>query len=142
MTCVFFGHRDAPPTFCATLRKTIEELVHEGVTTFYVGHQGNFDLMVRQEFYRVKENDQHIDCVVVLAYPPFCCKQSWELETLYPCGLENKPRRYAMEHRNKWMLEKADVVVAYVERKWGVTVQNVERARRKGIRVVLLPREM
>ena len=43
----FFGHREVTHNIRPKLTETIEKLiVDEGVTEFYVGHQGQFDSMV------------------------------------------------------------------------------------------------
>lgn len=143
MVCVFFGHRDAPSTLRSVLRQTIEHLiVGEGVENFYVGNQGNFDLMAQQELCNAKKRYPHIIYEIVLAYPPAPFHSFALGETLYPFGLENKPRRYAIDYRNKWMVEHADIVVSYVERSWGGAAKSVRMAKRRGIRVIALPREM
>ena len=38
--------------------------------------------------------------------------------TTYP-PLEENPKRFAITKRNEWMVEQADVVVAYVKHDWG-----------------------
>ncbi len=45
--CCFFGHRNAPDSIKTLLEKEIENLIISGIAdSFYVGNQGNFDLMV------------------------------------------------------------------------------------------------
>ena len=44
--CTFFGHREYYGLDAAVLRDTIEDLIHQGVDTFYIGKQGGFDGMV------------------------------------------------------------------------------------------------
>ena len=44
MTCCFFGHREVTHNIRPKLTAIIEKLITEnGVTEFYVGHQGQFD---------------------------------------------------------------------------------------------------
>ena len=50
--------------------------------------------------------------------------------TVYP-GLENVPRRFAISHRNRYMVDKADFVVAYVTHSWGGAAQTLEYANQK-----------
>ena len=50
--------------------------------------------------------------------------------TVYP-GLENVPRRFAISHRNRYMVDMADFVVAYVTHGWGGAAQTLEYANRK-----------
>ena len=37
-----------------------------------------------------------------------------KIPTVYPEGLEAVPPRYAIDKRNRWMLQQSDVVVTYV----------------------------
>ena len=142
MTCVFFGHRDAPAVISSAISQMIEMLIVEkGIDVFYVGHQGGFDKMVYRELCRAKKKYPHIDCVVVLAYPPVRGER-WELETLYPFGLERKPRAYAILSRNAWMVERADIVVSYVTREFGGAAKAVSLAKRRGCEIFSLLREM
>ncbi len=138
MVCVFFGHRDASPTISSAIFQMIEALiVQKGIDTFYVGHQGGFDKMVYRELCRAKKKYPHVDCIVVLAYPP-TQREKWELETLYPFGLERKPRAYAILSRNRWMVEQADVVISYVTRDFGGAAQAVSLAKKKGCEIFSL----
>ena len=142
MVCAFFGHRDAPTAISSAISQMFEMLIVEkGIDVFYVGHQGKFDKMVYRELCRAKKKYPHIDCVVALAYPP-AQGEKWELETLYPFGLERIPRSYAILARNAWMVEQADVVVSYVTRQFGGAAKAVSLAKRKGREIFSLPCEM
>lgn len=47
--CTFFGHRECPDSVEPQLRGVLEMLIVEhGVDMFYVGHQGQFDALVRR----------------------------------------------------------------------------------------------
>ena len=47
--------------------------------------------------------------------------------SVYPEGIETVPKKFAIHYRNKWMLDKTDIVVTYVTRNfggaWGVEQQ-------------------
>lgn len=45
-SCTFFGHRECWELDAGRLCGAIEELIQQGVDTFYVGNQGGFDAMV------------------------------------------------------------------------------------------------
>ena len=51
-------------------------------------------------------------------------------EIIYP-EIEHIPPRFGISHRNKWMVEKADSVIAYVEHGWGGAYQTYQHAKRK-----------
>lgn len=139
MRCTFFGHRDAPSKIEGTIRETIERLISEGVTCFYVGNNGNFDSMVHRQLKQLREKYPHIRYYVVLAYMP-TVKDEFDItdygETIYPEGLESVPLRFAINKRNQWMVEKADIVVTYVKYSTGGAAHAKKLAVRKGKRVV------
>ena len=56
--------------------------------------------------------------------------------TVYP-PLETVPRRFAISHRNRWMVEASDVVVAYVLHDWGGAATTLRYAKQKDRRIIL-----
>ena len=80
-----------------------------------------------------------IRSVLILAYPDHPAYDAALYDgSVYP-GLENVPGRFAISYRNRWMVERADCVVAYVEYGWGGAAQTMDYARRKHKRVVQYP---
>lgn len=139
-SCTFFGHRDCPDTIKASLEKTIEDLiVHENVSVFYVGNQGQFDAYVRGILRKLAAKYPAISYAVVLAYMP---RQVSEYEdfsdTMLPEGIENIHPRYAISWRNKWMLDRSDFVISYVTHSWGGAAKYVADAKRHGKIVIPL----
>ena len=120
MICTFFGHRDAPLEVKPFLREILLDLIeHQDVKRFYVGNQGNFDAMARS-LLRELETARGIQYDVVLAYPPRNNDPFYEAYyTIWPEGMETVPRRFAIEYRNKWMIDHSDIVVTYVARSFG-----------------------
>ena len=55
---------------------------------------------------------------------------------IYPT-LRDVTQRSAIPQRNEWMVDSADVVVAYVTHEWGGAAKTLEYARRCGKRVML-----
>ncbi len=132
MICTFFGHRDTPPEIKNLLWLVISELIEkQGVKRFYVGNQGNFDAMAHSllaEF----EQTHGIEYEIVLAYLP---KQEDPRcgvnHTLLPEGIETVPPRFAIEYRNKWMIDRSDIIVTYVCRSFGGAAKFKEMAQKK-----------
>ena len=56
---------------------------------------------------------------------------------LYP-PLEGTPPKFAISKRNEWMMESADLIIAYVERGYGGAYQALQTARRRGKRIINL----
>ncbi len=139
LACTFFGHRDCPVAIKPALQKRIEELIHQGVDTFYVGNQGSFDAYVRSTLCQLKKQYPHIRYGVVLAYLPTARQtQQPDDDTMFPEGLENIHPKFAIDRRNRWMLKQADFVICYVSRGWGGAAQYVDAARRQGKTVICL----
>lgn len=117
MTCTFFGHRFVPQKIEPTLWSTLIDLIeNHGVDLFYVGNHGDFDAMVRRVL-RELSAKYPIRYSVVLAYMP---EKKGEFDTadysntILPEGIEAVPKRFAINYRNKWMIEQSDIVVTYV----------------------------
>ena len=130
--CTFFGHRNAPPGIKASLRQVLSDLIErQGVKQFYVGNQGSFDTMVRNllaEF----ELTYGIRYEVVLAYMPKRNDPLYDPEhTVLPEGIETVPPRFAIEYRNKWMIDHSDIVITYVHRSFGGAAKFKELAEKK-----------
>ena len=141
MVCTFFGHRDASESIRAILRSTLTDLTEKrGADTFYVGSQGRFDHMVLSELKELSKRYPHIRYYVVLAYMPGKRDMSdtdESIKTVYPDGLENVPRRFAIDKRNRLMIEWSDAVVTYV-RSPGGAAKYKDIAERRGKEIIEL----
>ena len=137
-TCCFFGHREVTHNIREKLKATIEKLITEdNVTEYYVGHQGQFDNMVYSVLKELKAKFPQIRYTVVLAYmPDKHIKELYGEDTLFPDGLENVPKRFAISKRNDWMISHSDIAVCYVWKITGGAAKFWEKAETKGLRVV------
>ena len=137
MICTFFGHKDCNID-TQLLMDTIEQLINEEVTLFYVGHQGTFDAKVRYCLRMLMPVHPEVRYAVVLAYAP------WERnyrgldmsDTIYP-EIEGHPKS-AIIRRNYWMIEKSEVCVCCIDHTWGGAYVMAKRARRRGLRMISL----
>lgn len=99
------------------MHKTIIDIIEScSVDLFYVGNHGQCDHMVSGLLQELSEK-YSIKYYVVLAYIPVrnnqtVCYES--INTILPDGIEFVSKRYAINYRNKWMIEQADYVVTYV----------------------------
>ena len=135
--CTFFGHRDCPSTVKPALREAILELVHKhNVTMFYVGDSGVFDAYCRSI---LKELD--LSYAVVLSRMPGKPTEYDDFsDTMLPEGIvEGGPPRFAIERRNKWMIEQSSYVICYLRhRMYGGAAKFVAMAERKNKTVINL----
>lgn len=137
MVCTFFGHRDAPDTIRPLLQETLTELIErQDVRHFYVGNQGNFDAMARSVLAEL-QTTYEIRYEVVLAYMPQETDPFYKnIPTVLPEGIEAAPRRFAIDRRNRWMIERSDIVVTYVIRSFGGASKFREIARKKKKQII------
>ena len=137
MIVTFCGHREVnkPEKIWKWLYETVEELILEGADCFYLGGYGQFDAMAADVVRELKQKYQGIRSVLVLPYLDREYDTSGYDESIYP-PLENAPRRYAISKRNEYMVDKADVVVAYVVYGFGGASKTLRYAERKHKRIV------
>ena len=136
MTCCFFGHKVTPSTAAHLIEETINKLISEqGVTSFLVGNQGQFDAMALSVLRNMKIKHPSIMYNVVLAYMPSVGSAEWNPyeygETMLPKGIEVVHPRYTISWRNKWMVNESDIVVCYINRSWGGAAKYVEMATKR-----------
>ena len=118
-----------------------QKLIEQGATTFYLGGYGAFDLLAASVLRAQKKRYPQIELILVLAYLNTGRNTSGYDSTVYP-PLETVPRRFAISHRNRWMVESADVVVAYVLHDWGGAATTLRCARQKKKQIISYRDEM
>lgn len=136
-TCTFFGHRDTPQTVKASLQAVLCDLIEQGVDRFYVGNQGNFDAMAAA-LLKELEQSRGIRFEIVLAYLPKERDPFFETHSILPEGIENVPPRFAIEYRNKWMIDHSDIVITYVRCSFGGAAKFKTLATKKNKTVIEL----
>ena len=137
VACTFFGHRECYGLDSQVLRQVIEDLIRKGVDTFYVGNQGQFDSAVYNCLKQLRKEHPHIRICVVLAYLPTEIKEYDDMaDTMYP-EIECHPK-FAIERRNRWMIEASDYCLCYINHTWGGAYKFACLARRCGKTVINL----
>ena len=112
-----------------------QKLIEQGATTFYLGGYGAFDLLSASVLRAQKKRYPQIELILVLAYLNTGRNTSGYDSTVYP-PLETTPRRFAISHRNRWMVEASDVVVAYVLHDWGGAATTLRCAKQKKKQII------
>lgn len=118
-----------------------QRLIEQGATTFYLGGYGEFDRLAASVLRAQKKQNPQIELVLVLAYLNTGRDTSGYDSTVYP-PLETVPHRFAISHRNRWMVESADVVVAYVLHDWGGAATTLRCAKQRKKSIILYRDEM
>ena len=115
-------------------------MIHQyGVDVFYVGHQGNYDRMVRGLLRELAVEYPHIRYWIVLAYlpgkhPPV--ERDELAHTLLPEGMESVPQRFAILYRNHWMVEHSQHVITCIRYPKGGAARFAQKAEKRGCHVV------
>ena len=143
MTVAFCGHAQISQSekIEKWLYDVTQKLIEQGATTFYLGGYGAFDSLAASVLREQKKRYSQIELVLVLAYLNTGRDTSGYDSTVYP-PLETVPRRFAISHRNRWMVESADVVVAYVLHDWGGAAKTLRCAKQKKKQIISYRDEM
>lgn len=121
------------------MQSTLIDLIeNKNVDSFYVGNQGDFDIMVRSNLKSLRIIYPYISCYVVVAYKPNKKLSNDYLEYIYPDELKNIFPKYAIIERNNWMINKSDYVVTYVENSVGGAARFKSVSEKKGLTVINL----
>ena len=124
MVVSFCGHRN--------VYDEIEKLIVAGVDTFYFGSKSEFDRFCYVVVSILKEKYPHIVSVLVIPYINKDYDKSLYDISEYP-PIENVPKRLAIIKRNRWMVDKSDVVVAYIRNNFGGAAMMFDYAERKDV---------
>ena len=134
----------------ASLKKKIEQTIFENIQScdeilFYCGGYGEFDHLCESVCRDVKA--KIANCKLAFITPYITEAQQKKMNSLinekrfdmiiYP-PLEKVPSRIAISRRNEWMIDHADLVIAYVTHSYGGAYHTLEYAHRKGKRVINL----
>ena len=97
-------------------------------------------LMVHQWLQCVEYQKEHQNVSLVFVTPYMTMeyqKNYLELykklydEIVYP-DIEDKPMKFAISYRNRWMVEKSDFVICYIDCDYGGAYQTYKHAKRQG----------
>ena len=116
----------------------LQEKIGNCSAKMYLGGYGDFDQLAYDCCKEYKLEHPNISLVFVSPYLTLAYqknrlqheKTSYD-EILY-FGMEEKPLRYAIYYRNRYMVEKADVVIAFVLHSWGGAYATYQYAKKKG----------
>ena len=131
-----------PVTFCGhgkinysdetknRLKTEIEKAISKGETEFLLGGYGNFDLLAVRILKTLKSQYPQIKSTLVIPYIDRDYDTCLYDDSVYP-PLENVPRKFAIFKRNEWTVDKANIIIAYVEHDCGGAARTLKYAVRK-----------
>lgn len=132
MNVTFCGHAEMTnrEPVRAWLFSVTKALIERGATTFYLGGYGSFDALAAAVLRQQKETFPDIELILVRAYLQGEMDGFGYDDSVYP-PLEAVPPRFAIAKRNQWMVQKSDVVVAYVTHDWDGAATTLRYAKGK-----------
>ena len=138
MTITFCGHSNC--LFSDEEKEILKQLLIKEIRKnptckFYLGGYGDFDSLCLRTLRELKKEFQDIELIF---FTPYIDKNYSKLEfatyhyddVIFP-PIESVPRKFAIIKRNEWMVEEADLVIAYVQYSWGGAAKTLEYAKRK-----------
>lgn len=149
-TVAFFGHRyiDNPPRVEELLEEQIRKLINEKeYVEFLVGRNGDFDRCVSSAVLRVRKNyrDGNSSLVLMLPYPTAEYLNNEEYFHRFYTDVEISYKaskaypKAAIQIRNREMVDRADLVICYIEENVGGAWKTVQYAIAKGKDIIKLP---
>ena len=148
MIITFIGHRtiyNQKELYEKIKRVIIQNIQSSEYVLFYCGGRGDFDNLCEAVCHSVKKDG--VNCEIVYVTPYITKSEQNKMNNefttekfdsiIYP-PLEHIPLRLAIKRRNEWMIERADLVIAYVEHEYGGAYNGVCFAHKKKKKVINL----
>lgn len=148
-TVAFFGHRDFYVHHrCENkLIPILKGLINtKEYVDFLVGRNGEFDIFASSYVKRAKNElwDCNSSLILVLPYPTAEFRNSEEYFVKYYDEVEICEKsaiahyKSAMQIRNREMVDRADLIICYIERKNGGAFQSIQYAEKQGKTIINL----
>ena len=119
----------------------IDNTQNEDNIVFYCGGYGDFDNLCAKVCKLIKDTRPNCEVVFVTPYiskshQAISTQKLYDL-TMYP-PLESVPLKFAISKRNEWMIDQADLVIAYIDHTYGGAYKSFGYAKKKKKRVINL----
>lgn len=141
MVVAFCGHASyvENPMDENRVLRFLENEIRECAVEFFLGEYGAFDSFAYRCAKKYKDKHPQSKLIFIAPYISYSIEYTGYLnecfdEIIYP-PLENVPLKYAIVHRNRWIVNEADLIVSYVSHKYGGAYATYSYARRKNKRI-------
>jgi hypothetical protein len=148
-TVAFFGHRVIPEQFKVEvlLEEQIRKLINEKeYVDFLVGRNGDFDICAASSIYRVRKNYRSDNSSLILVLPYMTAEYNnnikyfeefySEIEISYTAS-KSHPKS-AIVKRNREMVDRADLIICYIEHNEGGAYKTINYAKSKNKKIINL----
>lgn len=143
--CAVTGHRVLEISFDKNnVKKVLLELINNGYDTFLIGMALGFDTVCFQLLSEIKK-EKDIKIIACIPCPTQSYKFSKKQKKLYDEMVSTADEKIilspsydekCMQRRNKYMVDNCSVLLAYLRRDFGGTVNTVKYAQKKGIKII------
>ena len=140
-SCAFTGHRELPQDFSySSLKKQVERLILDGVSVFYVGMARGFDLMAAKAVISLKKKYPQVKMIACIPfynqekyYTPLEKRRyaSYLKKADEQAVLSEHYKKGCLHERNRYMADRADVLVALLRENTGGTAYTVGYFKKK-----------
>ena len=148
LCCTFAGHRDLflPDAERKIITALDSILESDDEFVFYTGGMGEFDSKCTSAVRTVRHRFQEKRLRLVLVLPYMTNRVNTDknyFETEYddvmiPIDLADIYPKAAIRKRNRWMVDRSDILLACVYRDFGGAYDTMQYALRKGVKVINL----
>ena len=145
----FTGHRDIEKSEYDALAKrlflTVDALYREGVYTYYCGGAVGFDTVAAVTVLNMKAHYPHLRLVMAIPCPEQSARWRDADRALYESILRRADEvvtvspsytNTCMMKRNRYMVDRAEVLISYVKRETGGSAATKRYAIKKGLRIL------
>ena len=140
-----FGHREIRDLYSMEegLVKLLKELIQaKPYVVFLVGRNGEFDEYAASVIKRMRReiNDESSELDLVLPYTVSDIEyyEKYYDDVIIPERSSAAHHKNAITQRNRWMIERSDLIVCYVERENGGAYDALRYAERLGKQIINL----
>ena len=144
MIITFCGHAQFSKSekYQRTVLDFLKRTVGDQAADMYLGGYGNFDSFAYGCCLKYKESHPNISLVFITPYvTPEYMKNRFECQStkydsvIYP-EIEDKPLKFAITYRNRWMVEKADYVVCFITHSYGGAYKTYQHAKKCNKKII------
>lgn len=149
MVVTFCGHSTfiSNPEYKEKMLNLLESIVGNESAELYLGGYGNFDSFAYQCCKEYKKTHPNVSLVFVTPYlsEEYQKNHLNHISALYDYivypNIENKPQKFAIVYRNRYMVDSADFVISYITHKFGGAYQTYKYALKKENKHIIFQRK-
>ena len=140
MTITFFGHSELVygDNIKADIINKLQKIVGNEPCEVYLGNIGNFDRIAYESCREYKKNHSNLFLVFVSPYLKISELDRKRFDETAYAPIEDKPIRFAISYRNRWVVENVDLIICYISHDWGGAYKACDYAKRKNKAIINL----